>query len=69
MITNIPNDRCQTYYGTSSDEKPINKYIGNGAQFIEQDTSKIYLFDEENQKWVEITNGNILALMIRGFVL
>jgi len=69
MITTIPTDRCQTYYGTSSDEKPINKYIGNGSQFIEQDTGKIYFFDEENSKWVEVSNGNILALAIRGFVL
>ena len=52
MITAVPNDRCGTYFGKSTDEKPIEN-VGNGSQFIEQDTSKIFLFDEENKKWLE----------------
>jgi len=68
MITTVTNDRCQTLYGTSNDIKPINKYVGNGSQFIEQDTSKVFLFDEENSKWLEFSDINILALLMRGLV-
>ncbi len=45
------------FFGLSSNEKPIGKFegikIANGSMFIEMDTGKIYLFDEENQQWLE----------------
>lgn len=53
MITVTPNEKCFLFYGLSSDKKPITPYIGNGSEFIEQDTGKIYFFDEDNQEWLE----------------
>ena len=50
MITTTTHDKCNLYYGLSTDEKPINQYVGNGSQFIEQDTGEIYFFDAENQR-------------------
>lgn len=45
------------FYGLSTDEKPVGKMNGvnipNGSMFIEMDTKKMYLFDEENQTWLE----------------
>ena len=42
--------------GLSTDTKPekigdIN--VGNGCQFIEMDTGKIYFYDLENKQWRE----------------
>ena len=49
----VPHD----FFGLSKDEKPIGKHNGvkiiNGSVFIEIDTKKIYMFDEENQAWIE----------------
>lgn len=36
----------------STDEKPVDN-IGNGSVLLEMDTSKVYLFDEENSIWKE----------------
>lgn len=36
----------------STDEKPVDN-IGNGSVLLEMDTSKVYLFDEENSTWKE----------------
>lgn len=49
MITESTRDSCHVYYGRSTDEKPI-KHVGNGSQYYEIDTSRLYLFDEENQR-------------------
>lgn len=47
----------QEFFGLSKDEKPVGVVEGikvtNGSVFIEIDTKKSYLFDEENQTWVE----------------
>lgn len=43
--------------GLSTDQKPteINeKGVQNGSTFIEIDTGKVYLFDEENNQWKEV---------------
>lgn len=53
MITGY-NDRTPQFNGLSSDEKPINSTIGNGALFLEMDTGKVFVFDEENQEWIEL---------------
>lgn len=47
-----------TYVGTSSDTKPVADTAGdgapqNGSVFLEMDTSKIYLFDSDNNTWNE----------------
>lgn len=39
--------------GLSTDEKPIEN-IENGSVFIEIDTGKIYMYDLENEQWMEI---------------
>ena len=45
------------FYSLQKDEKPVGKHNGikitNGSIFIEIDTKKIYMFDEENQVWIE----------------
>ena len=43
--------------GKSTDSKPTqigNKKIGNGSQFVEIDTGKIYLYDLESENWNEV---------------
>ena len=37
------------YRGLSTDEKPKNEFISNGAVFIEMDINKIFLYDKENK--------------------
>ena len=45
------------FFGLSTDEKPVGIVEGikitNGSMFMEMDTKKIYLFDEQNQTWCE----------------
>ncbi len=50
MVTTVTNDSCHTYFGKSTDTKPTNSTVGNGSQFIEQDTGKLYFYDQENKK-------------------
>lgn len=38
-------------YGLSTDEKPTD--VPNATPFLEMDTKKIFLFDEENKAWLE----------------
>lgn len=40
-------------YGTSEDTKPTAGYA-NGSTFLEVDTGKIYLFNEDASEWVEL---------------
>ena len=44
-------------YGLSTDIKPIKKfgttYIGNASTYLEMDTGKFFIYDEENHKWYE----------------
>lgn len=39
-------------YGTSSDTKPTAEVV-TGSMFVEVDTGKIYLFNEDAGEWVE----------------
>ena len=39
--------------GLSTDTKPIKASIENGSTFYEMDTKKVYMFDKENQIWLE----------------
>ena len=52
MITTI-NEKTYEFRGLSTDEKPIER-IGNGSIFIEIDTGKVFIFDEQNKVWKEI---------------
>lgn len=43
--------------GLSTDDKPVvfaGYKLRNGSIFIEIDTGKVYLFDEEGQQWNEV---------------
>ena len=44
---------CQVYdhIGLSTDEKPTK--VNNASTFYEMDTKKLYLFDAQNQQWLE----------------
>lgn len=45
------------FRGLSTDIKPDkigDKYVNNGAIFVEIDTGKVYLYDAENKQWREI---------------
>lgn len=43
-------------YGTSTDSKPTEGYV-NGSAFLEVDTSKVYLFNEDYSSWNEVAGG------------
>lgn len=43
------------FAGLSTDSKPTED-VGNGSFFIEENTGKIYIFDEENKQWIEFTS-------------
>lgn len=44
--------------GLSSDEKPISIIegigISNGSTFLEMDTGKVFIYDEEKHRWHEL---------------
>ena len=42
--------------GLSTDEKPIDG-IYNTSTFYEMDTHKVFMFDEENKRWLEQYKG------------
>lgn len=50
------NDRVLEVAGLSTDVKPIGEIDGvrivNGSTYIEMDTCDIFMYDEENQKWL-----------------
>lgn len=52
------NRNTMEIYGNAADEKPIREYEGllipNGSIYIEIDTGKGYLYDEENHVWKEV---------------
>ena len=51
MITSV-GEKTYEFRGLSTDEKPIDR-VGNGSVFIEIDTGKVFMFDEENKEWKE----------------
>lgn len=42
-----------SFAGKSTDTKPTTEDVGNGSDFIEMDTSKVYFYDEAGQSWLE----------------
>lgn len=59
MITPV-NERTYEFRGLSSDVKPTKKdrpLLGNGSVFVEMDTLKVFLYDEEHDKWIDWTTG------------
>lgn len=41
------------YYGLSTDNKPVDD-IRNAEIFFEMDTGNVFIFDEENAKWMAL---------------
>jgi len=41
------------FVGLSTDDKPTGN-IRNGSTFVEMDTQKIFAWDEENERWLEL---------------
>ena len=52
MVT-VTGEKTYEYRGLSTDVKPT-KRVGNGSIFIEMDTGKVYIFDEEYIVWREL---------------
>ena len=52
------NERTYEFRGLSTDTKPIKKtfpLLGNGSTFMEMDTAQLWMYDEENDRWLNIT--------------
>jgi hypothetical protein len=45
--------KINTAYGLSSDIKPVEGFK-NADRFLEFDTKKVYLFDEQNKAWLPL---------------
>lgn len=57
MITAV-NERCVALQGLSGQKKPLKKdmkILGNGSTFIELDTAQLFMYDEEHDKWINVT--------------
>lgn len=52
------NDRVLELSGLSTDVKPIGEVDGvklvNGSTFFEMDTCNVFMYDAENQRWLEL---------------
>lgn len=57
-IGELANDRILELVGLSTDVKPIGEVDGvrivNGSTYIEMDTCNMSMYDEENQRWLEL---------------
>ena len=54
IIIDIENNkRIANLFGTSEDTKPTDGYA-NGTIFMEVDTGKIFLFDEDASAWTQL---------------
>lgn len=53
----IKNTEAMDLMGKSTDEKPIEYFeshkIKNASTFYEMDTRKVFLYDEEDNVWIE----------------
>ena len=48
------NNLVDEYDGLHDDTKPTEG-VRNGSVFVEMDTAKIFLFNEEASAWIEVT--------------
>lgn len=60
MITTAPGEYVLDLRGLSTDikptrtnDEPYGKVLGNGSTFIEIDTSKVFMYDEDGDAWNE----------------
>lgn len=59
MISTISQDKVFNFVGLSTGEKPLSfngVKVGNGSLFEEIDTSNKFLFDAENDLWINQQN-------------
>lgn len=49
------NGYVQKFYGLSTDTKPSG--CTNGSKFLEMDTSKVYVYDQQVYEWHELNGG------------
>jgi hypothetical protein len=56
-VSNLTNE----YNGLSTDTKPIEG-VRNGSKFVEIDTGKVYMFDEEGKTWIEQPSVDALGV-------
>jgi len=55
MITSTTEQRTLELVGLSTDTKPVNvAWLGNGSTFLEMNTGKVYIYDEDNKVWREL---------------
>ena len=54
MITPV-GEKTFEFRGLSTDTKPVDG-VGNGSIFLELDTFKVFMFDEENKTWIAVTS-------------
>ena len=52
----VVNTTPPTYYGLSTETKPTQNVPG-GSAWMEEDTSKIFLFNEDANQWYEFGNA------------
>ena len=45
-------DKEMSYYGLSTDEKPIDTSVPNAATFYEMNTRQLFIFDVEHHEWL-----------------
>lgn len=51
MVTIKHEGNTNTYFGLSTDTKPSGTGL-NGSFYYEMDTKKVFLYDEENSRWI-----------------
>lgn len=62
MIT-FTTQHCYELRGLSTDEKPLKATfkvqggspLSNGTTFLEMDTARVWMYDEENDLWWDVT--------------
>lgn len=50
-----PNPFAMDIRGLSTDDKPVGQEVKNGSTFLEMDTSKVFMYDADNEQWHEIS--------------
>ncbi len=61
MLTAV-NERVIELRGLSTDKKPLKKdyrLLGNGSTLLEMDTAHLFMYDEEHDKWLDVTHVGI----------
>ena len=53
-----PSNLAVELYGLSTDTKPTGIFEGirlaNGSTFYAMDTKAVYIYDEENERWLDV---------------